>query len=110
MKRDALIAAMQETANPAPRKVTVEGWGDLWVKAQTVHDVQEQTDADAAAGVPEADEKRRMARAAARVIYDEDGERVFDPTNADDLELLDAQPWAKLQRVLSAANGGAPPN
>lgn len=108
MKRDALIAAMQETANPAPRKVTVDGWGDLWVKAQTVHDVQEQTDADAAAGVT--DEKRRMARACARVIYDEDGERVFDPANPADLDLLDAQPWSKLQGVLAVANGGQPPN
>lgn len=101
---------MAETANPQPRKVTIEAWGDLWVKAQTVHDVQEQTDADAAAGLADTEEKRRMARAAARVIYDEHGARVFDPTSEEDLALLDAQPWSKLQQVLAVANGGAPPN
>lgn len=103
MNRADLIAAMQITASPRPVPVTTPNWGVVFVKPPTVEEVDANTD-DAAK--PGGDDKtRRLARAAARVICDEEGTRLFDPSSKDDVDLLAVQPWAMLQLILAGADG-----
>jgi hypothetical protein len=85
MDKNGLIAAMQATAAQAakPRKVTVEGWGDIFVKSLTVADVQ----ADQELGELDLKDKRTLAIGAARIICDETGKLLFDRTNEADIEL-----------------------
>ena len=99
MDRAALILAMQATASAKPKPVTVPGWGAVHVRSLTVAEVEEQT-----ADTANKDDKNRIARGAARLICDEKGKRLFDPTNADDVALLASQPWELLRRVIEASN------
>jgi len=101
MNREDLIAAMQATASPKPVAVAVPAWGTVYVKPPTV----EEVDAATEVADPDDGKKRRLARAAARVICDEQGQRIFDPSIASDVELLAVQPWSMLQLVLAAADG-----
>lgn len=101
MDRAALIAAMQVTAAPRPIPVSVEGWGTVHVRKPTVAEVEEASDAPE----PADGKKRTFARAAARVICDAQGVRVFDPASDADVDLLSSQPWELLNQVLTA--GGA---
>lgn len=98
MDRASLIAAMQATAAASPIPVPVDGWGTVHVRQITVEEVEQQT-ADAGAEK----DKRRLARAAARVICDEAGARIFDPDSDTDIALISAQPWDLLRRVLEAS-------
>lgn len=102
MDRSALIAAMQATASAAPKPVTVEGWGTVYVRQLTVAEVEEQT-----ADTEQKQDKHRIARAAARVLCDAEGARIFDPGNADDVGLLARQPWALLRHVLETSDAKA---
>ena len=99
--REALIAAMQVTAAAAlkPVPVKTKQWGTVYVKAVSVAEVEEQVNE-----VPVEGKKRSIARGAARVLCDADGTRMFDPDNAEHIELLAAQPWPLLQKVLSAGD------
>jgi hypothetical protein len=99
MDRAALIAAMTATAAEAPVAVEVPKWGTVHVRQITVGEVEDQT-ADAAAK----DDKGRLARAAARVICDEAGNRIFDPADQEHIALLAKQPWGLLRKVLEAAD------
>lgn len=105
MNRADLIAAMQATASPRAVPVTVPKWGTLWVKPVTVEEADANTEAPSVA--EEGGKKRRLARAAARIIYDGEGNRMFDPSNKDDVDLLAVQPWSMLQLVIGAADGTA---
>jgi hypothetical protein len=96
MNRDQLITAMQQTAIEKPRKVEVPVWGAVYVRALTVAEVEAQTD-----DTTDKKDKNRLARAAARVLCDEAGKRLFDPDNAGDVQLLASQPWKLLRQVLS---------
>jgi hypothetical protein len=97
MNRDALIAAMQATASAPPTKCDVDGWGTLYLKPLTV----EQCDLQQQETEVEGKDRLRFARGAARLICDEQGKLLFDPENAEDLELLAKQPWAKLKQVIT---------
>jgi hypothetical protein len=98
MNRDALIAAMKATAATPPRKITVPGWGDVYVKALTVEQVDLQQQEPAVDGK----DRFRFARGAARMLCDESGALLFDADKAEDLELLAAQPWDTLKAILVA--------
>jgi hypothetical protein len=108
MNRADLIAAMQATAGQPPKKVEVAGWGTLYVRSLTVEqvDLQQQQNAEIARELQQSGGKDRLrfARGAARVMCDEAGKLFFDVDNPDDLELLAAQPWDMLQKVVQAAN------
>lgn len=106
MDRAALIAAMQASVAAPPVAVTVPGWGTLYVKPPTVAEV----DAASSATEPEDGKPRRFARAAARVICDADGVRLFDPASEEDVSLLAAQPWSMLQQVLAAVGASTEGN
>jgi hypothetical protein len=95
MKREELIACMQATANEKPRAVEVKGWGTLHIRSLTVAEVDEQSE-DATAKK----DKFRIARAAARLLCDEDGARLFDHTNDEDVALLAQQPWKLLSALV----------
>lgn len=101
MNRDALFAAMEMTASPRPLPVDVPGWGRIFVKPPTAGEIDEH----AAEQAKYADDtQHRFARAAARLICDENGNRLFDPGNASDVALLAKQPWSLLSKVLNAAD------
>lgn len=107
MNRDQIITAMQATAAQKPRAVTVNGWGEVFIRALTVAEVEEQTndvaekkDADGNAVV----DKNRLARSAARLLCDADGQRLLDPENAEDVALLAKQPWKLLRQILAESD------
>jgi hypothetical protein len=97
MDRDALIAAMRQTAAFKPKAVQVDGWGTVYVRALTVAEFDEQVQ-QAASGT----EKDRLAKGAARILCDETGARLFDPSSPDDVALLAAQPWPLLRQLNKA--------
>lgn len=98
MDRQSLIGAMALTANPALVSVEVPKWGTIYVKQPTV----EEVDAQSTFKEPEDGKVRRFARAAARIMCDADGTRLFDPTSEEDIQLLAKQPWELLEKVLNA--------
>jgi hypothetical protein len=103
MDKNGLIEKMKLSAALKPRKVTVDGWGDLYVKALTVAEVQENTGQDG-----DERDKRTLAIGAARVICDENGDSVFKKDDKgnykeEDIALLQSQPWVMLSQVITAA-------
>lgn len=98
MTLDDLMKAMQATASPTPKSVDVPGWGTVYVRELTVGEVQEQ--ADQAEGDP-----HKIARAAARLICDEKGKRLFDPANPDHVALIAKQPWRLLRKIVEIGGG-----
>lgn len=98
MDRETLLAAMRETARAKPTPVKVAEWGTVYIRNLTVAEVEEQAD-----DTSDKKDKNRIARAAARVIADEKGKRIFDPNNADDISLIASQPWSLLRKVLQAS-------
>jgi hypothetical protein len=105
MNREELIAAMQATAANTPRPVKVPGWGNIHVRDVTVAEVEEQNDDTA-----DPKNKLRLARAAARVICEADGKRLFDPGDEADVALLAKQPWKLLRLALADADDKATPS
>lgn len=104
MDRSQLIEAMQQAAAAAakPRPVEVS-WGTVYVRDVSVAEVSAQ---QAAAGEEEqpADKSTGLARAACRVLCDENGQRLLDDKNPEDVALVSSQPWSVLQVILSAAD------
>lgn len=98
MDRNALIAAMQATAAAPPTAVKVKGWGTVHIRALTVSEVEDQSEDTA-----DKQDKNKIARAAARVMCDEGGKRLFDPDSEADVELIAKQPWPLLRKILTAS-------
>jgi hypothetical protein len=103
MNREELLAAMQGTT-AKPIAVDVPKWGTVYVRSRTLEEVDADAENESKAQEQDkADNKhRRLARAVMNVICDEQGNRVF---TADDLDLIAAQPYFILQKVLAAAGG-----
>ena len=96
MDRAALLAAMEAAALAKPVPVNVPAWGGtIYVRRLSVADVED------ASGAYRAD-KRNLSRAAARVVCDEHGQRIFNPADEGDINLIAGQPWSVLQQVLDA--------
>lgn len=90
---------MRAAAAEKPVAVNVPKWGKVYVRQVTVGEIDEQSkDTEAK------DDKNRIARGACRVLCDENGTRLFDPNNADDVALLASQPWALLRTVLATSD------
>lgn len=94
-----MTATAGGTIRPCP---PIDGWPQLYVRKQLVDEVEIATD-DEPEGAPK--DKRTLARGAARLICDENGQRLFDPKNEVDVALLGKQSWEMLQQVLAAAEG-----
>lgn len=113
MNRDELITALQQSAAQKPRAVFIKGWGQVYIRALTVAEIEEQTDQidatetvigpDGKEVVKKKHDKSRLARSAARLLSDENGQRLLDPDNVDDVALLSKQPWSLLRAVLDAS-------
>jgi hypothetical protein len=99
MNREEMIAVMEQTAAEKPTAITIKGWGVVHVRAITVEEVEEQAD-----DVADKNDKTRIARAAARLLCDEDGKRIFNPENKEDIALLSKQPWNKLRLLISTGD------
>lgn len=100
MNREELVEAMRLTATEAPRKVDVPKWGTVYVRDVTVAEVEEQT-----RDTEDKQDKMRIARGVARVLCDENGNRLFDPDDADDVGLLAKQPWKLLSKIINVVEG-----
>lgn len=99
MDRATLIAAMEAAAVAKPVPVEVPAWGGtLHVRRLSVADMEEASSAE------RPKDKRNLSRAAARVLCDEAGQRLFDPSNEADIDLIARQPWAVLQQILDASD------
>lgn len=96
MNREKLIAAMRANAAPKPVAVQINGYGTVYVRKLTVAEVDAQTE--------EASKGNKLARAAARLLCDEEGVRLFNPDSEEDVKLLASQPWEDVSEILSAAN------
>lgn len=101
MKLADLMAAMQATAAAAPKSLEVPGWGTVYVRDLTVGEVEEQSD-----DTSDMKDRQRIARAAARIFCDENGERLFDPSNQEHIDLIAKQPWRLLRKVVEMGEGG----
>jgi hypothetical protein len=98
---DELRAAMQETARQKPRAIEVAGWPRFYVRQVTVEEIEDQAE-----DITDPKDKRKIARGAARVICDENGARIYDPANADDVALLASQPWPLLRQAIEEPEPG----
>lgn len=98
MDRETLMAAMRVTAAPSLSSLDVDGWGKLHVRQLTVAEVEDQAD-----DTKDKKDKHRLARAAARLICDDAGNRIFDHADDADVQLLAQQPWHMLQKVLEVS-------
>lgn len=100
MTREELIAAMVADGADKPVKVTIRRWGDVYVRSPSVEEAENQKT------LPDDEaEQHTLARAAALVICDESGKRVFDPLSHDDIALLSKRRAVDLRVVLNAAQG-----
>lgn len=100
MDKLALLAAMDSVAAIKPVAVEIKAWGQtVYVKHLTAVEFEEN-----AADSDDPQSKHKSARAAARVLCDENGQRLFDPSNQSDVERLAKQPWGLLRKVLAAAD------
>lgn len=103
--KDSIRAAMADDGAGVLIEVDVPRWGGkVWIRPPLVDEIkkQEQEEEDAAAVADPAAMGRTYARAVARILCDENGERIFDPDNADDIALLMKRREADLQKVLLA--------
>ena len=100
-KRDEVIAAMRATAAEPPRKVNIPKWGDIYVRDVTVAEIEDQTEDTA-----DKKDKHRIARAAARVLCDEEGELLFNADDPEDVALLARQPWKLLSAAIVEGSSG----
>lgn len=98
---EEIRARILTRANPAPLPVDVPAWGRVWVRVQTVADME------AIKQLPE--DKHRLARSVARVLCDEAGVLLFDPESDSDVASIAALPWVDLSAVLKAAESAASP-
>lgn len=99
--RDELIAAMRATAAEPPRKVTVPKWGDVYVRDVSVAEIEDQTE-----DTGDKKDKHKIARAAARVLCDAEGNLLFSADDPEDVALLARQPWKLLSAVIVEGNSG----
>lgn len=92
---EALLGAMNDLAAEKPRAVHIKGLGDVFIREITVGEIDEQI-----ADTAESKDKRAIARGACRLLCDENGKRLMDPTNADHVSAMARLPV----RVLKAIN------
>lgn len=108
MNRDEFLQAMRAMADVKPTPVPVPKLGTVYVKPRTLEEVDADSEREAAEQEKDKSENRhrRLARAVAHVVCDESGARIIDPQNNEEIELLCAQPYYVLRKILNAAGGG----
>lgn len=98
MNRDQLLAAMDGLADEKPKAVHIKGLGDVHIREITIGEIDAQIKDNE-------DKKDRagVARGACRLLCDEEGKRLLDPDNKDDVAKMAKLPL----RVLVAINKSA---
>lgn len=86
---------MAATAKPKLVPVEVDGWGTVHIAVLTVAEI-DAINADQTAST--------IAKNFGRFICNEDGSRMFDVTNAEDVKLLESQPFPLVQQLLKDIN------
>lgn len=94
MTRDELRAKILATASPKPVPVNVPEWGDVYVKPLLVGEIESMSS--------DADPKLQTARGVARMLCDQNGELLFDPTSAEDLFAINRLRASSLNRIHAA--------
>ena len=95
MDRVQALAVLAATAEK-PFPVKVKGWEGFYAMPQTAAEFEFVKDR------VEENEKDALARAAAQILCDENGVRLFDPKNADDLAALNAQSSKRLLDLVNS--------
>lgn len=105
--RDDLIAAMRATAAATRelREVKTQSWGTVWMRRPTVAEIDAQDD-----NPDDSKDGKRLARAAARVICDKEGNLLFNPDNEEDVAILAAQPWDEFSALVNQPKAKAAGN
>jgi hypothetical protein len=98
VKRDDLLAAMENIAAEKPRLVTVKGLGDVHIRELTIGEIDAQI-ADNEAGT-----KWTAARGACRLLCDENGVPLLDPNNKDDVARMAKLPTRVLAELSKQAD------
>lgn len=93
--RDRILS----TAKPAPHILETEEWGAVYLRILTVGEVVVQTDE-----TQDDKNKPALARAFCRLLCDENGNRVFDPTKQEDINTVLELPWPVVRKVLEEGN------
>ena len=97
---DIRAAILNDGAGEA-RKVTVARWGDVYVRDISGDEFDRYT-REAKDALGDLAEVHQYAFAAALVLCDENGNRVFDPMNPEDLALLGKRRKRDLEALVSA--------
>lgn len=104
MNRDEALAAARALIAASVREVDIPGFGRAHIRSLTLAQVGKfDNDADTASEV-------KLARRSAWALCDAQGERLFDPQNADDIALLVQLPWETHQRILAESEKANTPN
>lgn len=101
MYEDELRARMEETAKEPPRQVTLPKWGLCYVRDITVAEMEDQAEDTA-----DRKDKRRLARAACRIICNPEGKPIYNPDDPDDVSLIARQPWKLLSKIIAEGDEG----
>ena len=94
MNKAQLRERILATANPKPTPIEVEGWGTVYVKPLTVGDIESFND--------DTDPALKAARSIARVLCDEAGELLFDPSSPEDLFAINRLPLNSISVINGA--------
>lgn len=94
MNKAELRAKILATANPKPTPIDVPEWGRVFAKPLLVGDIESFSE--------DADPALKTARSLARVLCDESGELLFDPTSAEDLFSINRLPLSSIKAVNAA--------
>lgn len=93
----SILEKMRESAKPKLKAVTVEGWGKVYIAVLSVGQMDEiNADESAAAS--------SMSKTFARFICNEDGSRAFDLNDAEQMKLLESQPYVMVAKLIKAIN------
>ncbi len=86
MNRAQFLAARDKAAS-TPIKVTISGWGTIYLREYTIGD----SDAYLANKENKEPERKQLARNVCRRLCDEGGTRLFDPTSEKDIDEMAAR-------------------
>lgn len=100
MDRSQALAVLAETAEK-PFPVAVKGWEGFYAKAVTGAEFEFMAEE------VEGGEKAALVRAAAQILCDADGNRIFDIKNVEDMEALGKQSSKRLLDLVNALSADA---
>lgn len=95
MGREALRQAILANPMEPLASVEIEPWGTIYIRPITIGDIDSGAGAEAASV-----DKMNLARFCCRIMSDETGSRIFDPSVEDDVKLVADLSFERMQKVL----------